>query len=533
MLMLIARYVGFGDPTYAATVYVDASVNRHFDVWSVGGLPAQPSAEWRLASSDGIDYDTLGSTGYRNYGSTSLTTSLTDGNRPSLTEGLLQPHQGALAFNGSTNYLFIDDATALDPSNQSYSIAAWVRHPTGAGSDQIVSKNQAAGDWPGFFFSTDGNGLVNMQVTTTLANSMTATSVGSIENSRWSFVCGVYRYQALLDDTAECYIDGVMDGQAVLSIGQTTNTGTFRIGNYAAADYWEGEIAWVAIWDGTALTPTHIAALYSAMKPTGAVGLPYPTLQSAVYQASAGDTILVNPGRYQETVTIATAFDYIGAVASTFGDMPEFYGKDLPSAAGTVGFTVSADNEVGFVTFRGYTSAQGLLGTATSDGSLFHHLEFDSCLNAVDFDGMASGDSLVNCIIDGASLASATGFRATTSSAVTVVVENCIIVSTVTALTKAAAQTLTEDHNLFFGNGTNYASSLDGTDLIGDPTFRGGNDYRLLPFSPALNNGLVIHSAVTPFSYWQPGPERGVWEYQKQLASYGEKGPWARERRGR
>jgi hypothetical protein len=325
----------------------------------------------------------------------------------------------------------------------------------------------------------------------------------------------------------------------VLATGACTSvnnsTAKFTIGaensGGSPTSFFNSDMAWVGIWNGTALIESQRDALYTALMPGGSVASPFPSLQSAVYQAAAGDTILIQPGRYQETVTIAKAFDYVGAATATFGSIPEFFGTNLPTAAGTVGLTNSADNEIGFLDVRGY-AAQGVLASSTSHGSLFHHLVVDSCLNGVDFDGAASGDSLINCVIDGASLTSATGFRATTSSAVTVVVENCIFVNTTTALTKATLQTLTEKNNDFYGNTTNYASALNATDLLFPPRFFGLNDYRVNRASRVLNKGLLIHSGVSPFNYLQGAPDMGVWETMSMgLSSGGGKTTFGRDRK--
>jgi len=524
--------IGIGIPTYAATWFADDGVNKRTSiVW-----PVTPSALWWLASTDGLDYDTLGATGYRNYGSTVLTAPLADVNRPGLTEGILQPDQGAVSFNGTTNYLQINSTGDLDPANESYTVFAVVRATTATGARAIFEKRLNTVSYRGVGIAASGGVPAFFATETVTTSEVIATAITNIGDSKWHTVAGVYKYSAAGNDTAEIYIDGNLEATAVGAIGATTNAAKVIVGAFStgSTNFWQGDIAMVAVWDGTALTATQITSIQSSLIPAGTTGDPFPTIQSAAYARAATDTIYVKPGRYQETVSLSLAGAVL-ATNQTFGNIPELYGALLPAAAGNDGLTVTADNEIGFVTIRGYGS-QGLLASSTSDGSLFHHLEVDSCLNAVDFDGASSNDSLINCTIDGASIATSTGFRATTSSAVTVVVKNCIFVNTVTALTKAAAQTLTETHNDFYNNTTNYASALAASDLTVPPHFYSDDDFRLLPGSPLFKRGEVIHSGASPFTYYQQGPEPGVWEGMKPQPSdgeetrkYGRVAPWARK----
>lgn len=50
------------------------------------------------------------------------------------------------------------------------------------------------------------------------------------------------------------------------------------------------------------------------------------------------------------------------------------------------------------------------------------------------------------------------------------------------------AATFTNDHNLVFGNGSNYFAAGPATRVV-DPRFVGPNDFHLLPVSPAVNSG--------------------------------------------
>lgn len=492
-------------PAKAATIYTEDGSSYYISAWATGGLPVQPNVEWRFA--DGLDYDTL-VTIFRNYGSSALPTGLTIVNPSALAEGFLDNDQTGLNFDGINNYLNDASATELAPAGNDFGVFMWVRW-TDVTSNVFASKwsetdNQR--EWtllshsafPGqvrVLLSNPGAGTYKDYVTDLAYN-----------DGKWHLIGFTW-----ISDVLVVYVDGALPAVTQLSNGAlltlTTGTARMAVGCYLDAgtpsNLYAGEAAWFGYWEGAG-TPTaaQVAQLNTSMRPTGTAAFPYPCLQAAAYEGAAGDTILVNAGTYQETVTIATAFDYVGATTTTFGNWPVLYGASLLAASGTTGLTVTAPIDsfggVGFLDVRGYYSGIGVLGSATSDGSIFHHLVVDSCLNGVDFDGACSGDTLVNVTIDGASLGSSTGFRTTTSSAVTVVLHNTIIVNTVTGITKTAGHTLTGNYNNLFGNTTAYSGTTAGAnDLAVAPRFRAPNDYR--PRNVALKAGLAIHSQVAPF----------------------------------
>lgn len=467
---------------WRAVDYVDRDIDYYpaGADWTTIGIPAP---HYWLRMGDGTTYD------YASYGS-DVTVSTTNVNAPGLTEGITAEGQRACDFDGTNDALTTD---SLYNVQAKLTLSVWVYPEVVATTMEIVGKAESGAGYEMYMLAADSKIYFAVHDGTAYR---TAVSDSALTINTWYHITGTFDASTvklyvgkLLQATTGTMTDSLNPSVVNFPIGANANVGP------AYNLFWNGLITDVMLWKDTTFSAAQVSELDEFVTPLGIASIPYPTLQSAVYREMAGDTILVNDGRYQETVVIAKAFDYIGATSSSFGSIPEFYGAALPPEAGTVGATVSADNEIGFLTFRGYTAAQGLLGTSTSDGSLFHHLEFDSCLNAVDFDGAASGDSLINCTIDGGSLLLSTGFRATTSSAVTVIVENVIFVNTVTALTKAVAQTLTEDHNDFYNNTTDYAAALHSSDLLLNPFFFG--DYR--PHNKALRQGATIHSQTSPF----------------------------------
>ncbi len=531
LILMVVLLGGCTELAFGATKYVSSSVNRQL---SAAGYTAigvtRPNYEWRFADSSGVDYDTVGGATqpYRNYGSSTLTTGLTNGNAPSLTEGILQPNQGAETFNGTTNYLYINDGgTALNVTTGNFTVAVWYRVTAVVSQpNEIISHK---GNPAGWSVLVNGSYVPRLHVSDGV-DIVTASGTGATQNT-WNCFVGTHTF----NDSVRAYLNGARTAATGNALVSTVTVGfPFTIGKYAvaASDYYTGNIAYVAFWN-SALSDANVLALYNAQAPLGTLASPYSSIQSAVYAGAAGDTILVGSGRYQETVVVATAFDYIGATTSTFGSLPELYGAALPAAAGVVGMTVSAKNEIGFLTFRGYSTTStgiGLLADASSDGSLFHHLEVDSCRNGVDFDGSATADSLINSVIDGGSLTNANGWRATTSTAVSVYLYNNIIVNCKTGLTKAPAQTLVETNNCFFNNSSaDYAGSLNASDLLVNPLFRSpvSNDYRPAWTSGVLNKGLTIHSGAGAFIIRQTAADIGVWEVDFVINKSGWQGGWS------
>lgn len=513
MLLVIMKLQG-----NCATWYVDDGVNKQVGAssWGNNNLPAQPNYEWRFASSDGLDFDTLGATGYRNYGQTALSTGLTDGVQPNLTEGILQPHQGGLGFNGSSNYLQINDATALDVTIGNFSIAVWARNSSSTDYQYIMTKGFNGSTAVGYavlmgtnyWYCDVSDGVDAVEVYTAVSSLLSFVSV--------SFDAG---------DSLSIFVNGVFkQSTSVAAVGSITNARKLTIGyrENGGGYFYPGDLAWSGFWNGTALTTAQHLALYNAMAPLGTLASPFPTIQSAIDRGAAGDTILVQSGRYQETVVIGTAFDYIGAVTPSWGSLPELYGTDLPAAAGNpYALSVNADNEIGFLSIRGYYGASsfGIVANASSDGSLFHHLEIDSCKYSIDLYGACDNDSVINCTLDGASLGGR-GVYKESGGAEAGVVQNCIIVNFAEGMNELTG-TINGGYNDFYGNTANYAgmSALTGDKTVNPRFFNSGNnDYRVRNVQMRL--GVAVHAQVAPFDrvfmgVWYPistlNNGRGTW----------------------
>jgi len=500
----------------AATKHTDAAASYAISStsWGANGLPARPDAEWRFGG--GLAYDTSGGV-FINYGQASLATGLTISNGPGLAEGILAPHQSALSFNRATNRLLISNSAVLDCAAESYSVVAVVRAPGSplAGQSTIASKKETNGvSYPGWeFYFFGSNLLVLMSDGSTEPVALTDVSA---HFGRW-IVAGFSYSQA---GVCSLFVNGTYANRLSSGgFGSLANAKRFNVGTTDNGANPFGEtIALLEVWDGTALSAAQMAAVAAALLPEGGSGEPYPSIQSAVQQASSGDTILIAVGSYRETVTVDKSLDYLGSIIRA-GSRPTLLGAGLPSSAGTTGLRLQAKSEIGFLNVRGYSSLAGIWADSTSDGSLLHHLTVDSCLEGVRFYGRCDGDSLLNCTIDGASLAGSYGVRTVASSeggSSPLVWLNNIIYRTGTGLAVDSVKfAVAADYNALFGGTTAYTGISAGShDLALDPLFLGDkvNDYRLRIGSKLYNRGLLIHSGAPPFDPNQWNPDLGAIE---------------------
>lgn len=440
---------------------------------------------------------------YTTKGSAADVTAWTDGNAPGLAEGLLTNDQSGASFDGVNDYLTKDVADPPITSN-SFTIMAVARctgpNATGSGIQSLFNqRDDGATCLVQLAINRTSTGFPQATFRSATGVIQQLNGVETLVDSEWHVLAMTAQDGG--EDSLRFFVDGVLVASAINNQPDdyTTSLDYVAVGRNRGGGVDEGFLVgdhcWLGIWNGTVLTTAQVSTVTTALMPTGASGDPYASLQSAVHQGAAGDTILIADGRYQETVTVAKAFDYIGASVTTFGSWPEFYGTDLIAASGNDGFIVSADNEIGYLTIRGYYKAGGI-GVQSSSTALFHHIEIDSCLTGFDFG--ATTDTLAQSTIDGALLGSGVG--ALKDGANTSVMLNTIIYNCVTGSNESAG-TLGGGYNNYFGNTTNYASmsALTG-DMAVNPRFFNstGNDYRVR--NNQLKNGTPFHSQAAPFT---------------------------------
>ena len=284
---------------YGATHYVDDGVSYYID-WTGGawGSIPQPSAEWRLA--DAIDYDTTGAGVYRNYGDSTLATGLTDAVRPGLAEGILSEGQTALSFDGVNDYLYINNSNVLDVNKEDFSVAIWAYKISGNSAIGAAEKRSTSG-W--HMRCANSSFTWYFQINDHNSHTVTVSHNPDIGFYNWHFVVGTFDYSD--SKKARLYYKGDLKSTSYnAAFDSLDNNGNFRVGREGSNEF-KGGIALFQFWKGTCLSDNQVDSLYNAMKPAGTISLPYPSFQSAVYQASASDTIYGLAGRYRETLEIA------------------------------------------------------------------------------------------------------------------------------------------------------------------------------------------------------------------------------------
>ena len=277
---------------FGANLYVD-DVSYYID-WTASGFYGtipQPSAEWRLA--DGLDWDTTSAGVYRNYGDSTLATGLTDVNRPGLSESIIAPHQSAAAFDGANDYLQIDDGSILNVSVNHFSLFALFRSTEVNQLRIIASKYVSLENQRNYRFQLSDTGALSVYASKDGINLTTVNDALNHHDGKWYYAGFTWA-----GDSLRLYSNGAQVAKVAYADSMYSNTSNFYIGYSYAALPWLGDIALAQVWKGTALTGVQVDSLNDAMFPTGAVSIPYPSWQSAVHQATAGDAIYGKAGRY-------------------------------------------------------------------------------------------------------------------------------------------------------------------------------------------------------------------------------------------
>ena len=176
------------------------------------------------------------------------------------TAGISHPVQGSALFNGTSDYIQLNESF----SHTNHTIAAWVYVEDDATDKYILSAQDNGSDGIGLFLRS------NEQVRYRLVDS-SLTSTNSY-SSEWIFVTATYD-----GTTQKLYIDGSQDQSATVTktVSATTDA---RIGSrsYSLADYMNGNLANVAIWN-RALSSDEINSVmwksYEALSGTESNGL--------------------------------------------------------------------------------------------------------------------------------------------------------------------------------------------------------------------------------------------------------------------
>ncbi|WP_417290114.1 LamG-like jellyroll fold domain-containing protein [Corallibacter sp.] len=151
----------------------------------------------------------------------------------------------SIYFNGSTDYVDMEDALDLNPTG--FTISAWVNANTNSNNTSILSKRNAAYT-EGYDFKITSTGKFQVSWKRASGSMQSITSNTTIPKNQWHQLAVIYN-----GTRAFLYIDGILDNEANLSAPEDTNQ-SFYI---AAADkntpqaFFHGNIDEVRVWNTT------------------------------------------------------------------------------------------------------------------------------------------------------------------------------------------------------------------------------------------------------------------------------------------
>ncbi len=213
-----------------------------------------PVAEWKMDENTGTTaQDTSG-----NANTGTLTSS------PNWATGKFS---SAVHFNGTSQYITAAHSSSLTPTGD-YTIGAWVKTSSSNSEQEVVSKFDASGSFPGYLLSV-GNAIGGNtgKVCLWVGDSSSGWVCGStlVNDGAWHYILA-----QLSGTTVHIYVDGVLDASATRSPSRS-NTQALRIGSrYDTGSFpnawFAGLIDQVRIYN-YARTPAQIAWEYNRGAP--------------------------------------------------------------------------------------------------------------------------------------------------------------------------------------------------------------------------------------------------------------------------
>ena len=171
------------------------------------------------------------------------------------------PSEGSTSFDGSDDNIAISHSSDLSFGTNPHTISAWAKLDVLANFKTIISKRQAGGTATDYNLSVGANGIVY-----TYNGSATAqTATGVISTGSWFHYALVYdgsAYQLYINGSAVAWASGTTTSGA-------SNSHDVAIGWDRTGNYWDGQIANVALWSRE-LSPEEIQSIqnksYSQLK---------------------------------------------------------------------------------------------------------------------------------------------------------------------------------------------------------------------------------------------------------------------------
>ncbi|WP_191858925.1 choice-of-anchor D domain-containing protein [Hanstruepera ponticola] len=152
-------------------------------------------------------------------------------------------YERSIYFNGTTNYVDMEDALNLNPTE--FTVSFWINADANAYGNSVLSKR----DYPynsGYDFRIDGAGKFRVSWWSPSGIRQDIVSNTTIPKNEWHHLAVVYN-----SGIAKMYVDGVLDKQRTLTEPEETNN-SFFIGaasKSAPRDFFHGNIDEVRVWN--------------------------------------------------------------------------------------------------------------------------------------------------------------------------------------------------------------------------------------------------------------------------------------------
>ncbi len=223
------------------------AITQYGHVWAATTSPAliaTPTAEWKL--NDNAGNVAVAEVSGLYTGTSQRNTSLT------ATSGKMN---GAMVFNGTSDYVTVTDTAALDITGP-ITISAWIKTTVKDGIyRRIIDKSYTSGYVLNMVGDSSGRVMTEIQ-------DYAAVGTTDVADGNWHLVTGIYD-----GSYVRIYVDGSQQGSTAYSGGISANAYNLTIGmdnsNYPGNERFSGSIDDVRIYS-FALSPAEVFALYHA-----------------------------------------------------------------------------------------------------------------------------------------------------------------------------------------------------------------------------------------------------------------------------
>lgn len=168
----------------------------------------------------------------------------------------------------SASSQYLSQAAAIVPA-MPFTVSAWFRDTNGTGAQGIFSSAGAVSDSEFFYLGTTAGEVVRLQSQSTAAGTVTADTTATYTVGAWAHACAVFAsgdQRVFLNGANKITNNGVITPT-------TTRAAVGAFYGLSIGDYWEGDIAEVAIWN-VILSDAEVLALATSIEIDGVRGYP-------------------------------------------------------------------------------------------------------------------------------------------------------------------------------------------------------------------------------------------------------------------